>query len=138
MNSTSQHCCLSLILAILIGALAFLLSSQGLLDASALPAIFFAAMVIGVILMIVIYRSMLRAEKTQLTRSAYCCCGNLSVMGSVGLILSALLSLALQTSRLPLLIHLGLGLVFFFLALSLLGLWCFLNALYRCSCHKEC
>ena len=136
MNRNTQHCCISIILAVIVGVAAFIFAYRELFDTTYIPQVLIITAIIGAVLLLTFFRTMMGTEKTRLTREAYCCCGKLSVIGSIGSIISALMTLLTRFTSNTILYDIGIALVFFFLTLALLGIWCFLDSLYRCG--RDC
>jgi len=74
-----------------------------------------------------------RAERTPALAGAWLCCGQLSLIGALGTVLTSLITLLSVSLEVGL--YIGVALVFAFLFLFLGGLICFLRRYLLARCH---
>ena len=80
--------------------------------------------------------TVLRSERTPALTEAWLCCGQLSLIGALGTVLTSLITLLSVSLEVGL--YVGIALVFFFLVLYLGGLICFLRRyLIACFCRNN-
>lgn len=132
MTKRLRSCLTTIILSAILGLVVFFLAlfELILLEALILP-ILFIMMIIGIgILIAFVFGSML-AEKSRILKESYCCCGKMSVIGAVGMIITAMLT-SMLIFRVNFLFFIGIALCFFFLGLALGGIICFLTNYFQC------
>lgn len=87
-----------------------------------------AAMLLGLLF------STLLARRSAELKAAYCCCGNLAVVGAAGTLLSGLL-FSLNEDCSSIISRVGVSATLFFFFLAVAGIFCYLRA--YAGCHRE-
>lgn len=137
MNTSVRSCFVVFLTALLIGLAAFLFSLLGIFSFEFVGEFLWFVLLIAFVLYAIVFKTLLEAEKSRVIREAVCCCGKLTLIGLIGTIISALLTLLLYESCFSLLFDLGIGFVFFFITLMLSGMCCIITAIYQCR-RNDC
>lgn len=131
MTKSMRSCLTTIILSAILGFVVFFLALFEfiILEVLTFP-ILFIMMIIGIGICITFVFGSMLAEKSRILKESYCCCGKMSVIGAVGIIITAMLTLLLF--QLNFLVCIGIALSFFFLGLALGGIICFLTSYFHC------
>lgn len=139
MKKSSKYCCIVTAIGLILGFVVFYLLTTELMVVPEFPILFIATTSIGILALLGILISTLIARKSKSLKEAFCCCGNLAVIGGIGTILFSVISSLLVSSSAYFFI---ISLSIFFLTLLLGGIWCFLLSYFKCGkkciCEKTC
>lgn len=128
MRNDPKYCYITLALSLILGFVVYSLFSNGILLSASI--IFIPLLAIGAASLLAWLMAGIHCGRTAVFRSSYCGCGVLSVIGSIGLILSIAFSSSLADYR-STLFYVSMGFAAAFLTLLLGGIGTFLQA-YVC------
>lgn len=141
MKKGSKNCCIITIAGLIIGFIVFYLLSIGCMYVSPYSFFFISSIAVGTISLLGFLIATLTAKKSKALKDAFCCCGNLAVIGGVGAVFVAFLTSIISYCCF-IIYFIGVALTIFFLTLLLGGIWCFLstynNCEKKCICKKQC
>lgn len=139
MKKTSKYCCIVTTVGLILGFVVFYFLTIGLMTVPEFPILFIVTTAIGTLALLGLLIATLIANRSKYLKDAFCCCGNLAVIGGIGTILLSVISSLLLTSPAYFFI---IALSIFFLTLLLGGIWCFLLSYFncgkKCTCKKAC
>lgn len=133
MNTSACNCITVVIMAFLAGIAAFILSILNVFAFEFIPNVLYLTVLAAIVLYAVFFHGVLNAEKNRVIREAFCCCGKLAIIGFIGTIIFALMTLLLYNGTVKVLFDLALGFTFLFLTMILAGMGCVLTGIYQCS-----
>ena len=133
MNTSACNCITVVIMAFLAGIAAFILSILNVFAFDFIPNVLFLTVLAAIVLYAVFFHGVLNTEKNRVIREAFCCCGKLAIIGFIGTIIFALMTLLLYNGTVKVLFDLALGFTFLFLTMILAGMGCVLTGIYQCS-----
>ena len=133
MNTSACNCITVMIMAFLAGIAAFILSILNVFSFELIANVLYLGIIAAIVLYAVFFYGVLNAEKNRVIREAFCCCGKLAIIGFIGTIIFALMTLLLYNGTVKVLFDLGLGFTFLFLTMALAGIGCVLTGIYQCS-----
>ena len=133
MNTSACNCITVVIMAFLAGIAAFILSILNVFAFEFIPNVLYLTVLAAIVLYAVFFHGVLNAEKNRVIREAFCCCGKLAIIGFIGTIIFALMTLLLYNGAVKVLFDLALGFTFLFLTMILAGMGCVLTGIYQCS-----
>ena len=132
MDNTAKNYLLSLLAAVVVGLIAFILSFLSVFATDFVFQFLIIAISIGIVLITAAFISFVFADKTRALQEAVCSCGKLIFTAAGGLIISGMFTLLLIFGTVTILTSIGFGLTFFFLTLLLAAITCFIHTFYRC------
>ncbi|NCC55304.1 MAG: hypothetical protein EOM11_07480 [Erysipelotrichia bacterium] len=135
MKRSVKYCCIVVIIAILLAIFTFILFNTGILMVNPESFAFFYFLLTLIAIALLITLMKMQSNPCDKMKKAYCCCGHLASIGTVGSIILALLT-SLSSYDSDFMLYAGIALSFFFLVLMLGGVVCFLYTLN--GCHSEC
>ena len=133
MNTSACNCITVVIMAFLAGIAAFILSILNVFALEFIPNVLYLTVLAAIVLYAVFFHGVLNSEKNRVIREAFCCCGKLAIIGFIGTIIFALMTLLLYNGTVKVLFDLALGFTFLFLTMILAGMGCVLTGIYQCS-----
>ena len=139
MKKSAKYCCIITTIGLILGFIVFYLLTTGIMTVPEFPILFAATTAIGTFALLAILISALISPRSKELKEAFCCCGNLAVIGGIGTILFSVISSLLVSSSAYFFI---IALSIFFLTLLLGGIWCFLFSYFKCGkkcvCERTC
>ncbi len=133
MRNNVKYCCLILALALIVGFIVYILAAGGLIVINFTLPIFTVASAISLIAVTVL--AVFSASKSHKLNEAFCCCGNMSLIGGVVLVIISILSTLIPIG---IVFNIAVGIIFFLLIVQLGGIWCFLQAYAGCNDKSGC
>lgn len=137
MNTSIRNCIAVVIAALLAGLAVFILSILNVLAFETVSALFPLFILTAFVLYAVFFHALVHAEKNRLVREAVCCCGKAAIIGFIGTLVFAPITLLLFGGTVRILFDLALGFTFFFYTMLLAGMGCILTIIYQCR-RNEC
>ena len=133
MNTSIKDCFVVVFIAFLAGLAAFLLSLLNVLTYEFILNVMSLIFVAAVVLYAVFFPALVNTEKSRVVREAVCCCGKVAIIGFIGTLIFAPITLLLNSATIKVLFDLALGFTFLFLTMIAGGMGCILTVIYQCT-----